>query len=212
QVPTATDPYKVYADLFAPAQDPAAVKRRLAQRQSVLDYAAADLQGLRGRVGAHERAKLDLHAQAIRDYEKRLSYFASAPPVKGANPPPSGLDPTNEDHVPTLMTAMLDLVALALSSNLVQIVAFTMGHGGEKWRFRWLGIGQDAQEIAHRDDGKTPLVTETLVQMNRWYAAQVARLASALASVPEPGGNGTVLDNTLIVWANEQGNGQHVQD
>jgi Protein of unknown function (DUF1552) len=212
QVPTLVDPYRLYADLFSPNQDPALVKRRLAQRQSVLDYGAADLRALRGRLGAGERAKIDLHQSAIRDYEKRLAFFAAAAPAPGASPPALGLDPTNEDHVPALTPAMIDLVALALTNGLVQIVTFTMCPGGAKWRFRWLGIGQDTHDIAHHDDGKTPDVTATLVSMNRWYAGNVARLARALDAVPEPNGNGTVLDNTLIVWANEQATGQHSQD
>jgi hypothetical protein len=38
----------------------------------------------------------------------------------------------------------------------------------------------------------------------------VARLAAALDAVPE--GSGTMLDNTLVVWANEQGRGDHSLD
>jgi hypothetical protein len=45
--------------------------------------------------------------------------------------------------------------------------------------------------------------------MNQYYASRVAKLATALDAVPE--GNGTMLDNTLIVWANEQGRGDHNQ-
>jgi hypothetical protein len=45
--------------------------------------------------------------------------------------------------------------------------------------------------------------------MNHYYASQVARMAQALEAVPE--GDGTVLDNTLIAWSNEQGRGDHSQ-
>jgi len=38
----------------------------------------------------------------------------------------------------------------------------------------------------------------------------VARLATALDAVPEAGG--TLLDSTLVVWANEEGRGDHNQD
>ena len=46
--------------------------------------------------------------------------------------------------------------------------------------------------------------------MNQWYAGCVARLALALDAIPE--GSGTLLDNTLIVWANELGRGDHNQE
>jgi hypothetical protein len=35
----------------------------------------------------------------------------------------------------------------------------------------------------------------------------MAYLAKRLAETPEPGGSGTLLDNTLIVWTNELGKG-----
>jgi hypothetical protein len=35
----------------------------------------------------------------------------------------------------------------------------------------------------------------------------LAYLAKRLAETPEPGGNGTLLDNTLLMWTNELGKG-----
>jgi hypothetical protein len=43
--------------------------------------------------------------------------------------------------------------------------------------------------------------------INQFYADLVRRLAVDLDSAPE--GSGTVLDNTLVVWANEFGRGDH---
>jgi hypothetical protein len=41
--------------------------------------------------------------------------------------------------------------------------------------------------------------------IDQWYGEQVAYLLERLASIPE--GNGTLLDNTLVVWSNEIANG-----
>ena len=103
---------------------------------------------------------------------------------------------------------MFDFLALALSCQLTRIVTFQFGHGGEKWYFRWLGINQNSHdEIAHLDDGSRPDVSEKLLKINVWYAEQVAQLARALDRLPE--GDGTVLDNTLLVWGNEMASGPH---
>ena len=48
---------------------------------------------------------------------------------------------------------------------------------------------------------------EKLIKINRWYCEQMAYLAKRLAETPEPGGGGSLLDNTLIVWTNELGKG-----
>lgn len=51
------------------------------------------------------------------------------------------------------------------------------------------------------------------MKINKWYCEQVAYLAKRLADTPEPGGSGTLLDNTLIVWTNELGKGNsHTMD
>ena len=48
---------------------------------------------------------------------------------------------------------------------------------------------------------------DKLTRINRWYCEQMAYLARRLAETPEPGGSGSLLDNTLIVWTNELGKG-----
>jgi hypothetical protein len=49
--------------------------------------------------------------------------------------------------------------------------------------------------------------TVQLMDIDRWYATQFAYLLSALDSVKE--GNGTMLDNTLVVWGREMGTTSH---
>jgi hypothetical protein len=85
------------------------------------------------------------------------------------------------------------------------------GYGGGKWRFGWEGVNMNCHDdVAHLDTsdaGSSPANTARVVAMNRYYAGCVAKLATALDAVPE--GSGTMLDNTLVVWANEFGRGDH---
>ena len=46
-----------------------------------------------------------------------------------------------------------------------------------------------------------------LIKINHWFCEQLAYLAKRLSETPEPGGQGSLLDNTLIVWTNELGKG-----
>ena len=48
---------------------------------------------------------------------------------------------------------------------------------------------------------------DKIIKINTWFCEQVAYLARRLAENPEPGGEGTLLDNTTIVWTNELGKG-----
>ena len=48
---------------------------------------------------------------------------------------------------------------------------------------------------------------EKLTKINKWYCEQVAYLVQKLSETQEPGGSGTLLDNTLVIWTNELGKG-----
>jgi hypothetical protein len=213
QLPTRVDPYRLYAMMFPEGTNdsPETVARRLALRQSVLDHAARDLSALSGRIGPKERQKLDAHVTALREYETRLSAAAQGGGAC-ARPAPlrAGIDVMNEENVPLLAELMLELVAVALQCNLTRIVTFQLGFCGNQWRYRWLGIDKDAhEEIAHHDapDGSNATAAEAVTKIGRWVAENVARFTRKLDAVPE--GGGTALDNSLVIWANENSNGVH---
>jgi hypothetical protein len=232
QVPTEVDPYRLYTRFFGvgprpePGQDPVALaKHRLRRKQTVLDYARADLTSVRPKLGKLDREKLDAHETALREMEHRLGATLLPDPDRPAHctavqPPGAaiqsndplaslhGLNVRTEDNAPALVGVMFDFLALCLSCQLTRIVTFQFGHGGEKWYFRWLGINQNSHdEIAHKDDGSDPVVNEKFFKISRWYAEQVAMLARALDRFPE--GEGSVLDNSLVVWGNEMATGPH---
>jgi len=210
QLPTRVDPYRMYAMLFpeTSTDTPERAAQRLSLRQSVLDHTARDLATLRGRLGSAERNKLDGHATALREYEMRLSTASST----CARPSPfaAGIDVKAEDNVPVLTELMLDLMAVALGCNLTRIVTFQFGYCGNQWRYRWLGIDKDSHdEIAHVDDpsGANVAATTAVTSIGHWVAENVARFTKKLDATPD--GGGTALDNSLVVWANENSDGSH---
>jgi hypothetical protein len=77
---------------------------------------------------------------------------------------------------------------------------------------KWLGIEEGHHDLSHEPDTNEK-AQEKLVKINKWYCEQVAYLAKRLSETPEPGGTGSLLDNTLIVWTNELGKGNtHTMD
>jgi hypothetical protein len=79
-------------------------------------------------------------------------------------------------------------------------------------RMRWLQINEGQHELSHRPDSDKD-AQDKLTRINKWYCEQMAYLAKRLAETPEPGGGGSLLDNTLLVWTNELGKGNsHTRD
>lgn len=230
QVPCEIDIYALYTKVFGSivntggtptASDAQAVARRLAQRKSVLDTVAGDLQALEGRLGPTERAKVDVHLQAVRDFEKRLSDVAAA----GGGPRPAmcstvkpsktGVNSTgqnNEANADTLFQLFMEFMASAIACNMVSILTFQAGRGGDHFHYDWLklpGMRADFHDdIAHKDSGSDAVAASVMVGVAQYYAGLVTNLAQRLAAFPQADGK-TALDNSLIVWGNELATGPH---
>jgi hypothetical protein len=211
-----TDPLDAYRYLFSTsAKGGLDVARRLQLRQSVLDATSGNLSEISARLGPAERHKLDYHLTAIRDIERRLQDTASCGTTLAPPPDYLALDPNaelNEDtYIPQLVDNMIGLAVMALKCSMTRIASVQFGYGGGKWRFAWKGIDMNCHDdVAHLDigdAGSSPENTARLVLVNQYYASCVAKLATGLNAVPE--GDGTMLDNTLLVWANEFGRGDH---
>ena len=215
------DPFIVYQQLLPTTETSEAARQRLLLRQSVLDAVAGNLSDLARSLGSEEKRKLDLHLTSIRQVEIRLSRAMEQSQTQCPRPAqPRDYTHTapqllinDESDLPELVRLMIDLGATGLTCGLVPIVTMQFGYGGGKWRFAWEGIDMNCHDdVAHHDtsdEGSDPINTDRVVRMNHYYASQVARMAQALEAVPE--GDGTVLDNTLIAWANELGRGDHRQ-
>ena len=71
---------------------------------------------------------------------------------------------------------------------------------------RWLGVEEGHHSLSHEPDNKAD-AHEKLQKINTWFAGEFAYLAKRLSETPEPTGEGSMLDHTLIVWTNELGKG-----
>jgi hypothetical protein len=219
------DPITAYANTF-PQTAGSSAGERLALRKSVLDAVSGDLAELAGRLGPDDGRKLDFHLTAVRDAETRLSGWlnaqgacssVAAPPRDFKTIPP-GLANNLVDietYVPDMLDAMVTLIGAALKCGLTRVGSVQFGYGGGKWKFAWRGIGiNHHDDIAHHDLSDDVGTTADQIQttsyvttINQFYADVVRKLAVDLDATPE--GSGTFLDNTLIVWANEFGRGDH---
>jgi hypothetical protein len=86
----------------------------------------------------------------------------------------------------------------------IATLQYTNSVGGA--RMHWLDIDEGHHELSHEPDSNEK-AQDKLTRINEWYCEQLAYLAQRLADTPEPGGGGSLLDNTLIVWTNELGKG-----
>ena len=192
------DPYQMFNKLYGRAKDRELLK-------SVLDDVTADLKKVGGAVSSADKKLLDEHATFVREMEKDLREAQAA----AAGHPVPHLEPgvkKENDRIPVISKMQIDLMVNSFAADFARVATLQFTNSVGMARMRWLGISEGHHELSHHPDSDEKAV-DKLTRINKWYCEQLAYLAKRLAETPEPGGHGSLLDNTLIVWTNELGKG-----
>jgi hypothetical protein len=110
------------------------------------------------------------------------------------------------DNIPKICKMQIDLMINSFVGDFARLATLQITNSVGGAKMRWIGIEEGHHELSHEPDSNESAVKK-LTDINKWYCEQVAYLAQRLAETPEPGGQGSLLDNTLIVWTNELGQG-----
>ncbi|MDD9935643.1 MAG: DUF1552 domain-containing protein [Myxococcales bacterium] len=172
-------------------------------RRSAIDYSLSDINTLRARLAASDRVRLDSYHDSLRDIERRLSTVPAPQPATCA-PPSLGnaIDVQAERNYPAVGQLQMDMIVAAFQCGLTRVASLQWGNSNDQCAYSWLGINAIGHDLAHNNnnvDGDGAKKT-TVYQ---WYAEQAAYLLEKLSSIPEAGGS--MLDNTVILWASEFG-------
>jgi hypothetical protein len=192
------DPVRMFDRLFgAVSGDPVAAQRLITKRTLAFDRVNADFAALRTTVGAEDRARLDAHAQSLVEIERRALATQGVACTRPSRP-------TVTTDEPALARSLMDLLHRALACDLTRVATFQFGSAQSGGRFPWLGFSDGFHTLSHAGDSDL-VAREKLVKINEWYAQQFAYLLGKLDSTQE--GDGTLLDNTTVVWVNELSTG-----
>lgn len=198
------NPTHVYERLFADlVGGDGAVEQLQSRRRRVIDLARDELQALRGRTGGAERSKLEAHAEALAQLEIAVTGGADC----GTVPAPEVVDLYAHDAFPTVSRAQMDLLVMALACDATRVASLQLSHTVSPLACTWLGIAEGHHSLSHAADAQVEQVAQ-FVEAERWFAEQFAYLVSRMAEIPEPGGDGSMLDHSLVVWAKELGDGR----
>jgi hypothetical protein len=201
-LPPEDDPQAVFDRLFAGLDaDPAGVERLSAERKSVIDLVKADLASLQPHYGASDKVKVEKHLDAIRAIETRNAAGAPTCDVPQVD---LSMDPFANDNFPVTVRRQIDLMVMAMACDLTRVASLQCSKSVSQVVFSWLGQTGGHHDLSHLGENDPSMVSQ-MTAVNVWYAEQVRYLLDALAAVPE--GEGTLLDNTLVVWGNELGRG-----
>ncbi len=202
-VPPENDPVAAFNRLFgvsSPAGGVNEMEKRLLRRRSVLDAVRGDFAALSEVVSTVDRLKLEQHADALRDLERRLGVIADRPDHCMPTAP-EAMEIMGEAEYRDLLRAQIDVMVNALACDLTRFGSLQCSTSVNALRFTFMGLADhEGHSLSHSGDGNRNLQDEW-ERMLAWYSEQQAYLLDQLAAVPE--GEGSLLDNTVVLFVNE---------
>jgi len=172
---------------------------------SILDEVRDDLSRVSKKISAEDRQLLEEHAGFVRQMEKEFGRVDSNALIR--NPPKFEAGITNQnDNVPRLSRMQIDLMVNSFVNDFARVGTLQYTKSVGQARMNWLDIKDGHHGLSHESD-KNEDAVDKLTRINKWFAGELAYLTKRLAEIPEPGGSGSLLDNTTIVWTNELGKG-----
>ncbi|MEC7987081.1 MAG: DUF1552 domain-containing protein [Myxococcota bacterium] len=197
------NPYNVYQRMFADQLvDANVAEKRRNRRKRILDMSRGHLSSLRERLGVEERVKLEAHTESLHQLENTIFSLPSCSPIALTQ----GLSTYSNADFPALTTAQIDLAVNALACDMTRVASIQLSHTVGPTAFSWLGIHEGHHGLSHGGDGTAQ--AHEYVLCERWYAEQFASLLQKLDARPDVEYGGSMLDNTLVIWANELGDGR----
>jgi hypothetical protein len=188
-----------------------------AEDASVLDAVLGDARRLRAKVGQADRLKLEEYFDAVRAVEKRIAFDAARRAGEYGGDPlarkeierlggrirdyyaadPARLRERGIDHTEQVRL-MLDILVLAFWTDSTRVATFMFGNEVSGKNFSFLpGVSGGHHQISHHENDKAKL--EEYRKINVWHVEQYAYLLGRMKAIRE--GNGTLLDNSMVLFA-----------
>ena len=201
QIPYQATPMTAYKELFSVAatNNDDLINNRL--DGTLLDFLVDDIRRLKTNLASREKEKLEVYLdgfETLRERRRRLKGVEAQ--VRRIAPEVSDIFTSTVET--DRIAAHFKIATAALIAGLTNVVAirpdglgtFYSGLGVDKG-VHGLGHGEGSDPIGHRRNIRT------------FHFEQIAMMAEKLAATPE--GDGSMLDNTLIVYFSDAGEKHH---
>ena len=199
-IPAENRPKRVFDMLFVSSDQDAA--RRLALSKSALDDLMDDAASLRKKLNSSDQRSLDEYLESVREAERRMEkarHWINTPlPVVKADHLKLDITP---DEPRAYVQTMFELIYLAFKTDSTRVATYQIGSengfGISDHLAKAVGFSL-AHALTH--ETKNPNGWERLGIYCRFLNEEFARFATRLQQTPEPAGQGSMLDNSLLLY------------
>jgi hypothetical protein len=200
-LPMLRDPRAVFDALFGVGATPEDRARRRREDRSVLDTIVSSIDRLKRQVGAADRARLADYLDDVREIERRIQNVEATNrtgETRALPDAPIGVPDSFDEHV----KLMFDLQAIALASDITRVFAFKLSRDVSGRVFPSTGVSTGFHNASHHAERPERILD--FAKINKYHVSLVPDFLERLKRTPD--GDGTLLDNTLIVYGSPMGN------
>ena len=199
-IPAEHRPKRIFDMLFVKSSEDA--EKRLAMSQSALDDLMEDARSLQRTLSKNDQETLQQYLQSVRDAEIKVEKAKRWMniPLPTVDVDHLQLDITPEEPRGYLRT-MYELIFLAFQTDSTRVATYQLGRengvGVSDYLARAVGFNLTHQ-LSHKT--KEPDGWKNFGTYCQFLSEELGRFAAKLQSTPEPGGDGNMLDNTVLLF------------
>jgi Protein of unknown function (DUF1552) len=200
-LPSEAHPRVVFERLFGEGGTTEQRRAALNRRASLLDWVREDIARLQKQLGAADRTKVSEYLDTVREVERRIEK-AEAQTAESVLPAdldrPVGVPASYAEHA----KLMFDLQVLALQGDITRVITFQLARETSNRSYTEIGVSDPHHPTSHH--GGDPEKVAKIAKINQFHVSLFAYYLEKLKSVSE--GNGTLLDNSLLLYGSGMGN------
>jgi hypothetical protein len=199
-LPAEAHPRIVFENLFGEGGTSEERREALRRRASLLDSITEDMKRLKRGLGVRDRARLTDYLDAVREVERRIQKAeldSKDDPLPDLERP-MGVPAMYADHA----RLMFDLQLLAYQGDITRISTFQIARETSNRSYPEIGVSDPHHPLSHHGDN--PDKIERMSKINAFHVSLFAEYLEKLKNTPE--GNGSLLDNVLILYGSGIGN------
>lgn len=204
QLPFQQNPQSAFENIFGSILEGGDLKKKYTRTGNVLDTMSEDIKKLQKNLPAQEREKLGHYLDGFEALRDRRIKLVSMQKVLKENAPE--LDDKYTSSVKTHhLEAHFDMASAALISGLTNVV--TVHADDLSCVYSGIGVGNNVHAIGHGAGYATLSSQDCRNAIRTFHIELIASMAAKLDKIPE--GDGTMLDNTMIVYTSDNAANHH---
>ena len=200
-LPMENNPRLVFERLFGEGGTPEERRAEMRKDRSILDSVTADMSRLMRSLGAGDRTRVTDYVDAVREVERRIQRAEEQAGQAALDLPdrPVGIPEAYDEHV----KLMFDLLLLTWQADITRVFSLQLGREQSARTFPWIGVNEGHHGTSHHQD--KPEKIAAIARINTYYSQLLAYFAEKLAATPD--GDGTLLDNSMVLQGSGMCNG-----